>query len=199
MHVPLLTHALPTRVAVYTTLIISILISLSLSAPNVGLVGRLSRYSAALVAALFLMPNTALYAFGKIETPTLFSRKDLIDVIGVNKTLVVLPYGYLGNSMYWQLSSNMTFRMAGGYLGFAPKYFASFPATSYFYGRNLPSNYEYFKNAIYAFCIVHDVDAIVITPGTSPKLVAFLERLPWQRTRKGSILVLKVPERSKSR
>jgi hypothetical protein len=198
MHVPLLTHALPVRFAVYTALIISILISLWLSAPNVSLVGRLSRYSTVFVGALVLMPNTALYGFGKIETPALFSQKELIDVIGVNKTLVVLPYGYLGNSMYWQLSSNMSFRMAGGYVGFAPKYFASFPATSYFYGRNVPSNYEQFKNALYAFCVVHDVDAIVITPGTNPKLAVALERLPWQRMRKDSLLVLKVPERSKS-
>lgn len=197
-HVPLLTHALPVRFAVYTALIISILVSLWLSGARAGRAAKLGRYSTAIVAAIFLMPNAALYSFGKIETPNLLYKSELSEVIGRDKTIIVLPYGHLGNSMYWQMSSNMNFKMAGGYVGFVPRYFSRFPATTYFYGRNLPSNYEHFENAMYAFCLVHHVDAIVITPGTNPKLVAALERLPWQRTRKDSILVLKVPERRKS-
>lgn len=196
MHVPLLMHALPTRFTLYTALITSILVGLWLSAPNPGRVGRLRRYAAAIVAAVFLMPDSAHYAFGRIETPRLFSKRELLDVIGVNKTIVVLPYGYLGDSMYWQVSSDMSFKMAGGYVGFMPKAIAGYPATYYFYGGALPSNYESFKNAIYAFCMVHEVDAIVIAPGTNPQLAAALEGLPWQRTRIESIVILRVPERS---
>ena len=197
VHVPLLAHALPVRFAVYTVLIVSVLVTLWLSDASVGRVGKAGRYCFFVVAAVFLMPNAGFYLFGKIATPDLLSQGRLSDVIGHNKTAIVLPYGHLGNSMYWQVSSNMTFRMTGGYLGFVPRYFSRFPATSYLYGRELPVSRERFKNAIYAFCVIHDVGGIVITPGTNPRLAAYLERLPWERVTENSILILKVPEHSK--
>src|SRR5260370_42064324 len=52
--------------------------------------------------------------------PAFFSTGLYRQYLAPNETVIVLPYGILGEATLWQAATGMYFRMAGGYVTFAP-------------------------------------------------------------------------------
>ena len=189
---PLLRHALPTRFTMYMALIVALLVAWWLASATSSR-QRLLRYTASFAASALLVPNPAFFAYRNVETPIFFSKANLDTLAPRPLNLVVLPYGILGSSMLWQVRSHMAFKMAGGYLGFVPKYFEQFPATNYFYGNNLPADAQIFRNDLADFCNTNHVEGIVVTPGTDAHLRDLLRELGWPRSQFGSAIFYKTP------
>jgi hypothetical protein len=111
---PLIRFATPGRFLLYAWLAVALLISCWLArrpyAP--------ARWGAFLAIAVSLMPSlTGARWHTPVEEPRLFadaasSRR----AIATGETVLALPFGIAGNSMYWQVQDAFRFRLAGGYL-----------------------------------------------------------------------------------
>jgi hypothetical protein len=68
-----------------------------------------------------LLPNLdASFWATTLATPEFFSAGLYRQYLLPDETVVILPYGFEGDGMLWQALCAFHFRMAGGYLGFAP-------------------------------------------------------------------------------
>lgn len=193
LNVPLIKHALPIRFTLYTSLIISIFIGAWLSNSVIGLRKLTARYCLAILSIVMILPNPARFKFENIDTPKLFSKESVDKELGRDANIVVLPYGYFGNSMFWQIQSGMRFKMAGGYVGFSPNYFSKFRATMYFFGAQTPLTQDDFYQDVSEFCGVNNVSAIVITSRTPDSLMASLAALPWKKDVYVDATIVRVP------
>lgn len=172
---PLIRHALPARLALYTSLGIAVLIGAWLSRRP----GR-TRYAAALVGILFIVPNPSVFSFVSYASPAVFAHADDATKINSLGPSVVLPFGSSGNATLWQVRSDMRFKMVGGYIGFTPRYFALFPATRYFSSVGVLVTDDEFKRDMLAFCLANSVGSIVLTSGTPRGVVERLRDLKWR-------------------
>ena len=187
--IPLIHHALPGRLALYTSLGVTILIGMSLAS-----LPSLLKYGLAAMSAVFILPNANAFSFGSYKTPAVFADPSSAEEIGENGAVLVLPYGIAGNSILWQLRSDMRFKMAGGYIGFTPRYFSGFPAENYFSGGGLPASEVEFKHNVLAFSVASKVGSTVVTPGTPLSLVERLTALNWPTRTVADSQVISVPQ-----
>jgi len=187
--IPLIQQALPGRLALYTSLGVTILIGMWLA--NLP---SLLKYGLAAMSAVFILPNANAFSFGSYKTPAVFADPASAEEIGEGGAVVVLPYGITGNSILWQLRSDMRFKMAGGYIGFTPRYFSGFPALNYFSGGGEPASEVEFKHNVLAFSIASEVGSIVVTPGTPQRLVERLTTLNWPAHTVADSQVISVPQ-----
>jgi len=189
--VPIIRHALPTRFTVYSSLSIAIYIGMWLSSAGDKKKASI-RYLTVAVSFLLLLPNPVWFKFGDVATPKIFSNQEAQRVFGKSANVVVLPYGQLGNSLLWQLESGMAYRMAGGYVGFAPQSQLTYDAVMYFYDAEPPSQ-DAFNKAVLAFCQANGVNAIAVAPGTSTRLATSVSNMPWKKEVYGDTVVVRVP------
>jgi hypothetical protein len=192
VHVPIIKHALPSRFSLYSTFIVSIFLTFWLASGGAAKTVR-ARYAAMVAGLVLLIPNPAFYQFGSVETPALFSPETVKAKLGNDANVVVLPFGYLGNSMLWQYNSGMSFRMAGGYVGFVPQSMWKYKAIMYFYDAEQAPTQDAFNEAVAVFCKDNHVTEIVIGPGTSSSLTAAVMAMPWQKVAYGDTMIVRVP------
>jgi hypothetical protein len=161
---PLLNKALPLRLTVYLFLALAVLCAMWFSTGPRG--GRwrskLARGAAAALVAASLLPNlSANFWVTQLNTPPFFSTGLYRSYLKPGETVVILPYGFEGDGMMWQARSAMYFRMAGGYVGFAPQIpdeYARWPIVhALYYVTSIPAAGEQFK----AFLKSHNVGAVI--------------------------------------
>ena len=111
-HFPLVRLALPARFVVFTALAVAVLATLWLATrPRSPW-----RWGLVLVSAALLLPNPhGGWWRTEVPVPTFFADGTYREFIAKGETVVVIPYGVRGNSMYWQATTDRWFRMAGGY------------------------------------------------------------------------------------
>ena len=113
---PFVSHALPERFVLYVSLAGAVCIALWLDRPTF----RPARWLAAAAVMVSLLPNLSGGLWGtRVEAPSLMSRPELARYIPAGSTVLALPFGIDGNSMYWQVQAHFAFRLAGGYVGWA--------------------------------------------------------------------------------
>jgi len=176
--IPGLRDALPSRFAMYLSLLAAVMAALWLSTPGRF---RLLRVAVALASVVFLWTNPLT-----VSTPPpvqLLSTKAYVSVLGHGSTLLFLPYGSLGDSMLWQARDGFEYRLASGTGTVEPAPFASSPAVKMLFSGQLPAHY---KEELLAFCHRHDVNAILITTGTKPSIRAAVAQLRWRTRSVGS-------------
>ena len=67
-----------------------------------------------------LLPNLDGGLWGtRVDRPPLLSSPALARYIPAGSTVLALPFGINGNSMYWQVQAHFAFQLAGGYVGWA--------------------------------------------------------------------------------
>ena len=160
---PLISKAMPARLAVFMFLAISILSAMWVSAPPRGTSNRVAlKFLAGILIALSLLPNLdASFWTTTLATPEFFSARLYRQYLQPNETVVILPYGFEGDGMLWQALSAFEFRMAGGYTGFAPPIPAEYerwPIVGALYDvAPIPDAGRQFK----AFLKNHDVGAVI--------------------------------------
>ncbi len=142
-HLPLIQFALPARIVVFAWLGIAVLTAL--------FVVPRGREEPAVMALRLVVVGVALLCLLPVPRADLW-RTDLATPPGIasgaataaipdDAVVLVLPYSYRGNGMYWQALAKMRYRMAGGYSAAAiPAQYLPFPAVYGLYNDQLPSN-----------------------------------------------------------
>lgn len=187
---PLIGNVLPVRLTLYIFLVASLLVALWLASLAGG--KAVGGYVLAGLAVLSLLPNVHKVTdpwLTPLHIPEFFRTTAYKAVLKPNANVVILPYGYLGDSMLWQDLSDMRFRMAGGYLGFTPPRFAQWPAVQMFYAGPAPG----YRKQIAAFCVAHKVQDIIVGPGARKIWVPAINHLRWHRKTTGGVVVYQVP------
>ena len=142
-HLPLIRLALPTRIVVFAWLGIAVLVALFL-ARRPG--DRPTRFAARLgltalaLVCLLPMPRADLWRTD-LSTPPGIASGAATAAIPDDAVVLVLPYSFRGDGMYWQALSRMRWRMAGGYSAAAiPAEYGPYPVVYGFYIDQLPAN-----------------------------------------------------------
>jgi hypothetical protein len=112
---PLLGHALPGRFVVYPFLAVAVAVALWLDRPG----ARPARWVLAALAVISLAPNVTVPWASRVDSPALMREPLLARYVPSGATVLALPFGMSGDSMYWQLESGFRFRLAGGYVSWA--------------------------------------------------------------------------------
>ncbi len=156
---PLIENILPVRFMMYAFLVLAIMASMWFAESAAR---PLTKCAAAIVLLLSIAPNPrASFWVSKLEIPPFFADGNYTKELSPGEIIFPLPWGQKGNSMYWQLKSDMYFRMAGGWTGFAPFEFTRMPVANYFYGGiDLPESGEQLKAYIARF----GVQAVIADP-----------------------------------
>jgi hypothetical protein len=119
---PLLDKALPARFMLYAYLVLAVMVAAWLAEDRGRKGGRKKlRWALGLAIIPFMLPNlSASYWATPAAIPPFFSTGLYRQYVAPAETVIVLPYGILGEAMLWQAATGMYFRMAGGYVSFAP-------------------------------------------------------------------------------
>ena len=191
LNLPFIQHALPTRFSMFVALLAALVAALWLSESRRGW-DRTGRFALAALACLFLMPNPALPPWTPLPEEPFFQPQNVASVLGRGANVIVLPFGYQGPCMIWQLQSGMFFTQSGGNIGFPPLAELALPIVGHFYvGVGGPN----FENDLLAYCLSHRVSAILVGPGTPAPLAAAVEALHWREVQNHGIRVVYVPDR----
>jgi hypothetical protein len=153
--IPLIDSAFPVRLGVYAYLIIALIASMWIAqwraTPAVKAV-------AVALIAIFMLPNLRGSRWVHVlDTPQFFRSGEYQKHLAQGETILVLPYGESGNSMYWQAETGMYFAMAEGHYP-VPMSFAAWPIVDAFMdGGAIPDAGEQLN----AFLATHDVTAVL--------------------------------------
>jgi hypothetical protein len=130
---PVISGALPVRLAIYSSLLASLIAATWFSSAPVS---SLTKYSAALLVILFFAPNmNGSFWISPLDVPAFFTDGTYAKEIDPNEIVVPVPFPRDGKGMYWQARSNMYFRMAAGWTITSPFEFVRMPAVNYLFGE----------------------------------------------------------------
>ena len=192
-YLPLLNQALPIRISMYTSLILAIMAAIWFSTERLVPLARL--VVAALVLAS-LMPNPSAHFWGRelksMVAPPFFSHGLYRHYLVKGETVMVPPYNWGAGSdgMLWQAETGMYFRLATGYLPFAPEGFYDWPiVTSSLQSVALADVADQWM----AFVGAHEVNAVVLADGPqSLPLKQMLAALKVSPLKVGGVLLYQV-------
>jgi hypothetical protein len=122
----------------------------------------LTKFAVAALLVASIAPNPhASFWVSPLDIPPFFTDRTYASELEPREIILPLPWGNLGNSMYWQLQSDMYFRMAGGWTGISPFEFVRMPVNNYFYGGiDLPEAGDQLKAYVARF----GVRAVIADP-----------------------------------
>lgn len=184
---PVVSSVLPVRFAMFTSLALAVLCGVFLAQrPTVG------RYGVVLCGLLFLFPAPAAQGWEATTSSPFFTEASIKRHFGNDPVLVVLPFGYLGHSMAWQLQSGYAFRQTGGYLGYTPTSEHNDAVLSAFLNNAIP---PHFDEQLGFYCVDHHATAIVIGPRTKDILRQAILETHWSAERDGDMIIVRVPPR----
>ncbi|WP_248885637.1 hypothetical protein [Acidithiobacillus acidisediminis] len=185
-HVPLIRGALPTRFTNYVSLMVAIFVGFWLSTQKV----TKKRYMAAIASIVFIIPNISIYNWGGQHVPSIFTKHKIL----AGSNVIVLPFGYTGPSMFWQLESGMSFNMVGGYVGFSPLPFRRLPVTSDLFSGIPGGN---FNDLFRAYCSQFHVKYVVVCHNTPASLAKAVKNEGWDSKEYGQCMAYHVPSHMK--
>ena len=185
-HLPLIGMALPARFMLYANLAASIITSLWIAAAP----PRQSRLRllTGVFACVVLIPAT--HPGQPVPTSTFFAPGREQAVLGPNKRLLILPFGIMGPSSFWQAQSQFSFAQTGGYLGFPPAAIQPDKPIMWFY---FGLDHSGFTPDFIHFCESTHTDFIVAGPCTSPHAMALMQALDWRAQKIDDVTVFTVP------
>ena len=167
---PLIENILPVRFMMYAFLVVAVMIAMWFAASATRPVWKVAA-AAIIVASIAPNPHASFWV-SSLDIPTFFTDRTYATELEPREIIFPLPWGQRGNSMYWQVRSEMYFRMAGGWTGVAPFEFARMPVANYFYGAiDLPEAGDQLKAYIARF----GVQAVIADPKEANFPI-------WQRT-----------------
>jgi hypothetical protein len=189
-HLPLIEHILPVRFMMYAFLVVAVMAAMWFASSSAGTVAKVA--GAAIIVASIAPNLHASFWVSDLYLPAFFADRAYASELEPREIILPLPWGQKGNSMYWQLKSDMYFRMAGGWTGFSPFEFDRMPIVNYFFGQtDLPEAGDQLK----AFLARFAVTAIVADPSYAGfhTLQPVLESLAVAAQPSGGVLLYKIP------
>lgn len=188
MKLPLINEALPTRFTMYVALCAAIAVGLWLSGAKTRRQST-ARVSITVVAAIALLPDPAAFAWTPWPSQPFFQAVHIEQVLGKHPNVLILPFSDKGPGMGWQINAGMAFTQAAGYLGPDPKQEDSATLDELRRGEPSPE----FRSHLETFCLTHNVDYIVIGPGTPAPLTEAITKLPWAQHADDNVVVVTAP------
>jgi hypothetical protein len=184
----LLRDVIPLRLAVYMFLIVAVIAAMWLAQPR-SPGWALAKWAVAAASIAFLLPNTdgGLW-FNRQSNPAFFTTHRYRSVLTRGETVLVLPFGQLGNSMLWQADTGMWFRMAGGYL--SPVYPADYEKDALFPALLHHSRPD--PQALRSFLARRHVGAVIVDPKTPEQWPKALAALGLKRISLGGVWFYRV-------
>ncbi len=185
-HLPLLRSALPGRFMLFAFLALALSAALWASDDARS---RAVRIAGAAAVVVFMLPNpSARFWTTPAHTPAFFSGALYRKYLAKDETIVILPYGGMGNSMLWQAETGMYFRMAEGHTG--PTVIDDFQrwpiVETFHFRRAIPDPGPQLK----AFLAVHNVGAVVVAdPGEGSWWKPILSTLGVEPIKAGGVLL----------
>jgi hypothetical protein len=162
-HLPLLRNATPQRLIVYASLSMAVIMALWLAQ---DFRPRALRIAAAVAVFLFLLPNpSSSYWVSGVDAPAFFSTGLYRKYLSPGENVVVLPYGFQGDTDVWQANTDMYFRMAGGYVGVSPPVPPSFQHFPIVYALCNLGRIPDQEEALKTFLVRKHVSAIIVPAG----------------------------------
>lgn len=111
---PLLRFIMPGRFALWLWLGIALAGALWLQRPSRPAL----RWGLLALVLVTLAPNvTGIHWGTRVDRPALTSSPDLARYVPAGSTVLALPFGIYGDSMYWQVQADFHYDTAGGYVG----------------------------------------------------------------------------------
>ena len=187
---PLIEDILPVRFMMYAFLVVAVMIAMWFSASSAR---RMTKFATAAIIVASIAPNPhPSFWVSSLDIPAFFTNRKYATELQPREIILPLPWAQKGNSMDWQLESDMYFRMAGGWTGTSPFEFDRMPIVNYFFGEtDLPEPGDQLK----AYLARFDVRAIVADPSNG-RLRAFqpaLDALGVAPEQSGGALIYKIP------
>jgi hypothetical protein len=192
-HLPFLAIALPVRYSLYAFLALAIIAALWFAQTSAR---RAAKIAAAASVVVFLLPNpSAGFWVSSVDTPAMFRDGRWRQYIDPGGIIMPLPYARYGNSMLWQATAQMSFRMASGYTSVTPLQFNRLPIVNYLSGAiDLPEAAEHLK----AFIASKHVSMIVaaIDDPNFAMWQKLLDDLGINPVNSGGVLMYPIPQGS---
>jgi hypothetical protein len=186
-HMPLIGAALPARFMMYTDLVTAIIAARWVAAAQPEAARR--RLIIGAIAAISLMP--APHQVRDIPESQFFAPGRVQAVLGPAPKILILPFGILGNSSYWQAESQFRFAQTGGYLGYPPGAVQTDKSLMRFYfGLSLPD----FASDFTRFCQRTGTDYVVAGPGTKAPVLTEVKALGWPARQVDDVTIFTVPK-----
>jgi hypothetical protein len=184
---PFVSHALPERFVLYVSLAAAVCVALWVDRPTF----RPARWLAAGAVCVTLLPNLHSGLWGtRIEQPSLLRGTTLARYIPTGSTVLALPFGIDGNSMYWQVQAHFAFRLAGGYVGWAlPGEYQGLAILRELHGR--PPRGE-LKKRLCAFIALTHTSVVIVRDHTRGDWGAILRPLEETPIRAGGFAIYNV-------
>jgi hypothetical protein len=113
---PLLRFAGPGRFVLYMWLAAALAVSCWLARPSRVYL----RWAAFALVVVSLTPSLTGPWGTRVDAPRLMRAPALARYIPKGSTVLALPFGIWGDSMFWQVQSDFHFRLAGGYVSVSP-------------------------------------------------------------------------------
>jgi hypothetical protein len=209
-HVPVIRSVTPVRFLSYFSLGTAITAALFLAAARTP-AARVRRYALAGLACLCLPPAKVQVLPAPWLTQKLFEqqhefkwslwpqqpffnpahvRAALPTAAGHLPNILLLPDAVVGPGMAWQLNAGMGFTQAEGYVGYT-----LVPEMKWtVLGETIFGPQPDFAQAFPVYCAAHQVDYILMGPGTPDTVVSAIEALGWPHHMDNGIEVVTVPK-----
>jgi hypothetical protein len=187
VRLPLLSSALPTRFALFVSLVTVIIVALWLAMP-VTKQARWLRFGLGVLACVTLVPRP--HPWMNIPHSAFFEPGRVEAVLGQNPRILILPFATIGPSSFWQQENHFGFTQTGGYLGFPPAGMQHFAAVGELFGNFMGSH---FLADFVTFCTATKTQYVVIGPGMKPDMASALQALDWRAQKIDDVTVLTVP------
>ncbi|HQU04726.1 MAG: hypothetical protein B7Z75_03285 [Acidocella sp. 20-57-95] len=191
-NLPLLGSALPSRFSLYVSLCCAIISTLYLACPGSNW-QHFRRYALVGVVIAFMLPNRTAYGWSTWPTEAFFTTGNIEKTLGHSPNVLILPYGSSGPGMAWQMDAGMSFTQSGGYTGLDPSSEKGIGIWEQLRDGTVSSH---FSNDLKALCATHQVDDLLIGPGTPPILVTAIGALNWPEVQDRGVTVVTVPARA---
>ncbi|MGH7814155.1 MAG: hypothetical protein ACREQI_09155 [Candidatus Binataceae bacterium] len=132
-HLPLIDKAIPARFGLYSILILGIIVATWLVSNGLS---KSANLAVAAIVVSFTVPGLLSRGWHRpAAIPTFFTNGMYRRYLTRDENVLVIPFGWRGDSMLWQAAAGMYFRMAGGYMVAHPEEFDRWPIRRVFYWR----------------------------------------------------------------
>ena len=190
---PLLNQALPGRIFLYTTLILAIMAAMWFCGARRQPWTPLGMAAAVMLSLLPNLSNSWAPYAGRNLVPAFFSSGQYSRYLARDEIVVVPPSGWGAGSeaMLWQAETGMYFRLATGYLPFAPASTFEWPiVTALMQQVELPDAADQWS----AFAASHQVTlAMTCDRAHSPPLNRMFEEMGASPLKVGSVTLYRMP------
>jgi hypothetical protein len=187
---PLLDQVLPVRLGLYASLILAVILALWVARPRRPSI-RATKWGVVALAVVTLAPNLGPGLWRTREnTARFFAAGGYKSVLRPGETVLALPWGINGSSMLWHAEAQMSFRLAGGYVGaLLPPDYRREPILPAFSNPKVAPQ----PADLQAFLGRHDVSAVVVDAARPQMWPGALEALGLHRAALGGVLYYRVP------